>query len=138
MSRNESDKTDIPNPEVVARPTQRRFSDEYKLRILEEADRCSQPGELGALLRREGLYSSHLSRWRQARAAGQLAGLKAKKRGPKTNGEADLSKEVKKLQREIERLQARLKQAETIIEVQKKLSQLLGLTSEIAGREDGR
>ena len=109
--------------EVVAKPVRRRFTAEYKLRILQAADQCS-PGDLGALLRREGLYSSHLVTWRRQRQAGQLAGLTPKKRGPKPDPQAD---ELTRLRRETERLQARLQQAEAIIDAQKKLSQLFGL-----------
>ena len=96
------------------------------MRIIEEADRCTEPGELGALLRREGIYSSYLSRWRQARDRGQLTALGPQQRGPKPATDIALSREVARLRREKERLQARLERAETIIEVQKKLSQLLG------------
>jgi len=113
------------NTEVAAKAVRRRFSAEYKLRILEEAEACSS-GELGARLRREGLYSSHLTTWRRQREAGQLAGLAAKKRGPKPNPEAE---ELKRLRKENERLQVRLQQAEAIIEAQKKLAQLFGLSS---------
>ena len=114
--------------EVVAKAVRRRFSAEYKLRILEEAEACSS-GEIGALLRREGLYSSHLTTWRRQREAGQLAGLAPKKRGPKPDPQAE---ELKRLRKENERLQVRLQQAEAIIEAQKKLAQLfrLGSTSE--------
>jgi transposase-like protein len=112
--------------EVVAKAVRRRFTAEYKLRILEEAEACSS-GELGALLRREGLYSSHLTTWRRQREAGQLAGLAPKRRGPKPNPEAE---ELKRLRKENERLQVRLQQAEAIIEAQKKLSQLFGLSSQ--------
>ena len=108
----------------------RRFSAEKKLRIVEEADACTEPGEIGALLRREGIYWSYLSRWRQARDRGQLTALGGQQRGPKPATEAALSREVTRLRRENERLQARLDQAEAIIEVQKKLSQLLGPSSE--------
>ena len=111
--------------EVVAKAMRRRFSAEYKLRILEEAEACSS-GEMGALLRREGLYSSHLTTWRRQREAGQLAGLAPKRRGPKPNPEAE---ELKRLRKENERLQVRLQQAEAIIEAQKKLAQLFGLGS---------
>jgi transposase len=111
--------------EVVAKAMRRRFSAEYKLRILEEAEACSS-GELGALLRREGLYSSHLTTWRRQREAGQLAGLAPKRRGPKPNPEAE---ELKRLRKENDRLQVRLQQAEAIIEAQKKLAQLFGLGS---------
>jgi transposase-like protein len=117
----------MPDPEVVPTAQRRQFSAEEKLRILEEADACTEPNEIGALLRREGIYSSYLTRWRRARERGELAGLEPKKRGPKAPTEAGLIREVAKLRRENERLQARLDQAETIIEVQKKLSTLLGL-----------
>lgn len=116
--------TEVPDPEVVAQAKRRRFTAEYKLRILEEAEQCQEPGAIGALLRREGLYSSHLSKWRQQRAEGQLQGLGPKKRGRKPDPQAS---ELARVQRENERLQARLEQAETIIEVQKKLCRLLDL-----------
>jgi transposase-like protein len=103
----------------------RRFTAAYKLRILQTADQCS-PGEVGALLRREGLYASHLTTWRHQRDAGQLAGLTPKRRGPKPDPQAD---ENARLRRENERLQTRLQQAEAIIEAQKKLAQLFGLTA---------
>jgi transposase-like protein len=105
----------------------RRFTAKEKLRILEEAEKCTTPGEMGALLRREGIYSSYLSRWRRARDRGQLTGLSPKKRGPKRSADKALMDEMAKLQRKNERLQARLAQAEAIIEAQKKLSQILGL-----------
>jgi len=106
------------------------------MRILEEADACTEPGELGALLRREGIYSSYVSRWRRARGRGELTGLRPKKRGPKPPADKGLVEEVAKLRRENERLQARLAQAEAIIEVQKKLSQLLGLSPETNGNKE--
>jgi len=98
------------------------------MRILKEADACTEPGELGALLRREGIYSSYLSRWRRARDRGELQALSPKKRGPKSAADSGLTKELAKLQRENERLRGRLAQAEAIIEAQKKLSELLGLS----------
>ena len=116
----------VPEPEVLPRAKRRRFSAEYKLRILEEVDGCTQRGQIGALLRREGLYSSHLSTWRQQRLLGQLEGLSPKKRGRKPQD--PVVEEAARLRRENERLRARLEQAEMIIDVQKKLSQLLGLT----------
>ena len=116
-----------PDPEVVPQAKRRRFSAEYKLRVLAEADRCTQPGEIGALLRREGLYSSHLTTWRRQRDAGQLEGLTGKKRGRKADPHAA---EMAQLRQENGQLQARLKQAETIIDVQKKLCGLLGLSAE--------
>jgi transposase-like protein len=115
-----------PDPEVKATP-RRSFSARDKLRILEEADACTAPGEVGALVRREGIYSSYLTRWRRARDRGQLDGLKSKKRGPKKSADQALTEENAALRRENERLRARLQQAETIIDVQKKLSQILGV-----------
>lgn len=112
------------DPEVKAKPERRQFSAEYKRRILEEADACTEAGQIGALLRREGLYSSNLVHWRRHRAEGALKALSPKKRGPKPDPLAD---ENAALRRRIERLEADLKRAETIIEVQKKLSDLLGL-----------
>ena len=107
--------------EVVARPTRRRFSAEYKARILEEADRCAN-GEVGSLLRREGLYASHLTAWRRQREAGQLAGLTPHKRGRKVDGQTT---ELARLQRENAKLQGQLQRAELIIDAQKKLLVLL-------------
>lgn len=124
MSQNE---TDVPDPEVVPTVRRRRFTAKEKLRILEEADACIKPGELGALLRREGIYSSYLSRWRRERDRRQLEALNPKKRGPKPPANSETMKEMTKLRRENERLQARLAQAETIIEAQKKLCEVLGV-----------
>jgi transposase-like protein len=115
------------DPEVVPRAKRRRFTAGYKLRIVEEADRCSEPGEVGALLRREGLYSSHLSNWRRQRAEGQLGALAERKRGRKAQEQQ--AHELEELRREKKQLKIRLQQAELIIEVQKKLSQLLGLST---------
>jgi transposase len=128
MSQDELNKSQVPDPEVVPQAKRRRFNAKYKLRILEEADACSQPGEIGALLRREGLYSSYLTAWRRQREQGQLDGLSPKKRGRKPSIDEALAKELDALKRENQRLESRLQQAETIIEVQKKLSGLLGLT----------
>ncbi len=110
-----------PDPEVPPKAERRQFSAEYKLRVLAEADRCSEPGQIGALLRREGLYSSHLSKWRQQRERGALGQQRGRKADPQTA-------ELKRLQRENERLRSRLERAEHIIEVQKKLAELLGTT----------
>ncbi len=115
-----------PNPEVDARPRRRRFTAEYKLSILEQADSC-EPGEVGALLRREGLYSSHLSEWRRARREGALGAL-SKKRGRKRTRRRDpVAKENERLRRENAKLRGRLEQAEVIIEVQRKVSEILGI-----------
>jgi len=114
--------TGEPDPQAVPKAERRHFNAEYKSRILAEADVCTERGQIGALLRREGLYSSHLDKWRKQRAQGQLG---PQKRGRKADPQAA---EVTRLRQENERLQVRLQQAETIIAVQKKLSELLGLT----------
>jgi transposase-like protein len=130
MSRNEKDRTTIPDPEVALAAERRQFSAKEKLRILEEADACTSKEEIGALIRREGIYSSYLSRWRRARDRGRLTALGAKKRGPKPPGGEGLTEQVAKLQRENRQLRKRLTQAEVIIEAQKKLSQILGVCLE--------
>ena len=111
--------------EVVAKAQRRQYTAEYKQRILAEAAQCNNPSEVGALLRREGLYSSLLGKWRQRSQKGAMQGLAAQKRGPKVDPQAV---ELGRLQRENERLSERLRQAELIIEVQKKVSQILGVT----------
>lgn len=116
-----------PDPQVVERPVRRTFDRDYKLRILQEADACSEPGQIGSLLRREGLYSSHLAAWRRQRAEGTLAGLTPRRRGRKAQAVDPLAEENHRLRRENQRLATRLKQAETIIEVQKKVSEILGI-----------
>lgn len=115
----------IPEPEVRERAVRRRFTAEHKLRILKEAESCTERGQLGALLRREGLYSSNLITWRQQSEKGTLKALSPKKRGPKGK-KSDLSaRRITELERENERLKKKLKQAATIIEVQKKVSEIL-------------
>ena len=126
MSRNRDEQTEMQDPEVVRMAERRRFGAEEKLRILEEADACTEPGEIGALVRREGIYSSYLSRWREARDRGQLSSLSAQRRGPKVASDAALARENARLRRENARLQKRLVQAETIIEVQKNSHNYLG------------
>ena len=138
MSQNKSIKAAIPEPEVVPQAERRQFTAKYKLRILEKADSCNGAGELGALLRREGLYSSYLSRWRRQRDQGQLQALASKKRGRKSAVQSQQAEELAELRRENQRLQLRLEQAETIIEIQKKLSQLLGLTASETGKGTSR
>lgn len=118
------------DPEVLERPLRRKYTAEYKLRVLEEADRCSRPGELGALLRREGLYSSNLTTWRRQRERGVLEALSAKKRGRKAKVEDPRDRRIRELERENQRLERRLRQAESIIEFQKKLSEILGIPLE--------
>ena len=115
-----------PDPEVSDKPKRRRFTAEYKRKILKQADAC-RPGELGALLRREGVYSSSLTAWRAARDRGELAGLSPKKRGPKAAAPDPRDRELAAKDREIARLSARAERAEALIEVQKKLSQILGI-----------
>ena len=115
-----------PDPEVSARAVRRQYSAAYKRKILAEADRCG-PGDIAALLRREGLYSSHLTTWRRQREQGEIAGLEPRKRGKRPVPRNPLAGEVARLQRENQALQKRLRQAETIIEVQKKLCEMLGL-----------
>ena len=108
-----------PDPEVSGKARRRTFSAGYKRRILEKADECTQPGEIGSLLRREGLYSSHLSQWRRQREEGALAGLSPQKRGPKKEQVNPLACRVEAQEREIARLHKKLKKAEVIIEFQK-------------------
>jgi transposase len=121
-----------PDPEVRAVAQRRQFSAAYKLAMLEEADRLSEPGAIGALLRREGLYSSHLSMWRRERESGALEAL-SRRRGRKTKLSAE-QKRGAALEARCARLQRELDQAHTIIEVQKKLCTLLGLPT--AASED--
>ena len=116
-----------PDPEVIAKPTRRQFTAEYRLRIVEEADRCTRAGEVGRLLRREGLYTSHLSAWRKARRSGSLQGLTAKKRGAKPAEPNPLSPKVRQLEAKVARLEKELATAHTILDVQGKISGLLGL-----------
>ena len=125
----------LPDPEVPEKPTRRRFTAEYKLRILTRADACTEPGSLGALLRREGLYASNLTTWRRQRDRGILFALTPKKRGRKASGRDPLLAEHEKLRQENERLARRLRQAEIIIDVQKKVSQMLGIP--LAPPEEG-
>ena len=119
--------------EVLAKARRRRFTAAEKLRVLKEADGCTRPGELGALLRREGLYSSHLAAWRAARQRGELAGLTPRARGPKPTPVDPRDRKIAELERETRRLQARLERAEGLIAVQKKVSQLLGIPLESDG-----
>ena len=106
--------------EVADKATRRQFSAKYKRRIVREADRCTKPGELGALLRREGLFSSALSTWRRQREAGELEGLRPAKRGRKGKPPDARDKRIAELERKNRRLEAKLTQAETVIVIQKK------------------
>ncbi len=115
---------EVPDPEVADRPKRRQFTAEYKLRIVREADACKGLGEVGALLRREGLYSSHLVLWRRQREEAAKTQLKSRKRGPKSKAQ---DPRLKELERENVRLQRRLKRVETLLEIQKKAAELLGI-----------
>lgn len=116
-----------PDPAVPEKPVRRRFDAEYKARILREADQLTEPGQLGALLRREGLYSSHLSVWRKQRDEAAIAGLVPKRRGRKPDPNAALVAENQRLVRENAKLMRKLRRTEAILDVQKKLSEILGI-----------
>lgn len=117
-----------PDPEVLERPVRRTYTAEYKRRILAEADAAREPGAIGALLRREGLYSSLLSEWRAARARAERDAFTPKKRGPKPALKDPRDAELLRLSRENEKLQKKLRKAELMIDLQKKVSQILGIT----------
>ncbi len=129
-SAGESRARPAPDPEVVAKPKRRQFTAQYRLRILEEADRCTQPGEVGRLLRREGLYSSHLTAWRKARRKGSLQGLASNKRGAKPAMRNPLDWKVRELEAKVVRLEKELHTAHTILDVQEKVAGLLGFNLE--------
>jgi transposase-like protein len=120
--------TDRPDPEVPERTPRRRFTAKYKLDVLKKAEACTEPGELGTLLRREGLYYSNLTTWRRQRDQGVLDAMSPKKRGRKKIEKNPLAQEEATLQKENERLRRKLKKAEIIIEVQKKISEILGIS----------
>lgn len=119
--------SETPESEVVSHARRRKFTRDYKLKVLKEADRCRKPGEIGALLRREGLYSSHLTSWRSARERGELGPRAARSRGRKADPDRALKARNAEQESEIERLRTKLEKAEAIIAVQKKLSTLLDL-----------
>ena len=127
---NGQSKLDPRDTEVVPKAKRRLFSVAYKKRILAEVDGCTQAGQIGAILRREGLYSSHLTTWRRQRDRGELAGSRGRPAKP------EAEQEVTRLRQENERLQQRLAQAEAIIDVQKKVSQLIGLTLTNSQRDE--
>jgi len=116
---------DIPNPEVREKAVRRRFTAAYKLQILKEAERCTEHGQLGTLLRREGLYSSNLITWKRQMEKGTLEALSPKKRGRKAKAPDPSARRIAELERENQRLQKKLRQAQTIIDVQKKISEIL-------------
>ena len=127
MSVSENDKSTAEgtSTEVVSKAQRRQYTAEYKLDILQESEACSLPGEIGAMLRREGLYSQLLAKWRDQRECGSLSALSQHRRGPKVDEQAV---ELVRLQRENKRLLEKLKQAELIMDVQKKVAQMLGVT----------
>ena len=114
----------VPDPAVEAKAKRRRFTAEYKLRILREVERAKEPGEIGAILRREGLYSSHLVTWRRERDRVAKAGLAARKRGPEAKVK---DPRVQQLEREVSKLRRRNQRLEALVEIQKKASELLGI-----------
>ncbi len=126
-ARERTGKTTRPDPEVLAKPKRRQFTAAYRLRIVEEADACTRPGQIGQLLRREGLYSSHLSTWRQARNKGALAGLAPQKRGVKPTQRDPSASKVVALEAEVARLQEELRKAHVILDVQGKVAGLLDI-----------
>ena len=129
MSEREGEET-----EVVARAQRRQFSTKYKLRMCTEAEQCTKPGELGALLRREGLHSSTVRRWRNKRDEGMLGA--PRKRGPKPTPDTELKSELAKQKKRISQLEKKLKRAEMIIDVQKKVSALLGVSLDAIDEEE--
>jgi transposase-like protein len=123
----------VPDPEVRERAARRRFTAEYKLQVLRQAEQCVGVGDLGALIRREGLYASHLTTWRRQREQGALVALAPKKRGRPPASVSPLARRMAELERDNGRLARRLHQAEAIIEAQKKLSEILGLSAPMPG-----
>ena len=125
-----------PDPEVPEKKLRRKFTAQYKLRILEQAESCTKPGQLGVLLRREGLYSSYLSTWKRQKDKDLLDALSPKKRGRKEKPKNPLAQRVAELERENRRLKGKLKKAEIIIDVQKKISQILGVPQKVPEDEE--
>jgi len=126
-----------PDPEVPAKAKRRQFSAQYKRRIVREAAAASEAGEIGALLRREGLYFSNLIAWRRQSERGELAGLSPRRRGRKEKAVNPLAKRVMELEREKRRLERKLEQAELLLDIQKKASRLLEIPLQSIEDEDG-
>jgi hypothetical protein len=122
--------------EVLVKAERRRFTADYKHKILREADDCRQSGEIGALLRREGLYWSNLTYWRRQRESGELAGLTAKRRGPQRRERNPLAERVRELERDNVRLKRRAERAEGLVELQKKVSEILGIELQKSAEQD--
>jgi transposase-like protein len=127
-----------PDPEVPEKKPRRKFTAKYKLRILTEADALTEQGQLGVLLRREGLYSSNLATWRRQREKGLLKAMAPKKRGRKKKEKNPLASRVAQLERENRRLEQKLKQAELIIEAQKKMSEILGISQDLNESDENK
>jgi transposase len=127
-----------PDPEVPETRPRRKFTAKYKLKILQEADSCTEPGQLGTLLRREGLYSSNLTTWRRQRDQGLLSAMAPKKRGRKAKQINPLVKQVAALEKENRRLEQKLRQAELIIEAQKKMSEILGISQSMDKSDENK
>jgi transposase len=127
-----------PDPEVPEKKRRRKFTAKYKLSILAEADLCTASGQLGALLRREGLYSSNLTTWRRQREKGLLQAMTPKKRGRKQKKRNPLAKRVTRLENENRRLQQKLRKAELIIEAQKKMSEILGIAQNLEESDESK
>jgi len=125
----------FPDPEVTEKAVRRKFTAKYKLRILQEAETCTTPGQIGALLRREGLYSSNLTTWRRQREQGVLEALSPKQRGPKVKNIDPSVYRIAELEKENNRLAKELKQATAIIDVQKKLSEILQIPLDQTGEK---
>jgi len=128
--------TSLREVEVAVKAERRRFTAEYKQKILREADNCRHSGEIGALLRREGLYWSNLTHWRRQRESGELAGLTAKRRGPQRREKNPLAERVRELERDNTRLKRRAERAEGLVELQKKVSEILGIELQKSAEQD--
>jgi transposase-like protein len=128
--------TSLREVEVAVKAERRRFTAEYKQKVLREADDCRQSGEIGALLRREGLYWSNLTNWRRQRESGELAGLTAKRRGPQRREKNPLAERVRELERDNLRLKRRAERAEGLVELQKKVSEILGIELQKSAEQD--
>jgi len=126
------------DPEVSEKPIRRKFNTKYKVKILKEADSCKELGQIGELIRREGLYSSHLTLWRKQRESGILEGLRPKKRGKKTKPVDPRDQRIRELEREKEGLLRKIEQAKTIIEFQKKACELLNIPLKVEKTEGNR
>ena len=128
--------TSLREVEVLVKAERRRFTADYKQKILREADNCRQSGEIGALLRREGLYWSNLTYWRRQRESGEQAGLTAKRRGPQRREKNPLAERVRELERDNVRLKRRAQRAEGLVELQKKVSEVLGIELQKSAEQD--